>query len=51
LVGFWQLDPDELAASVAAIARPNTDVATSLRAAVAKLEPELTISAAPVRVG
>jgi predicted PurR-regulated permease PerM len=51
LVGFWQLDPDELAASVAAIARPNTDVATSLREAVAKLEPELTIRAAPARVG
>jgi hypothetical protein len=51
LVGFWQLDPDDLAATVATITRPNTAVATSLREALAKLEPELTISAAPARVG
>jgi hypothetical protein len=51
LVGFWQLDPGDLAATVATITRPNTAVATSLREAVAKLEPELTISAAPARVG
>ena len=42
LVGFWQLDPGDLAATVATIARPNTAVATSLREAVANLEPELT---------
>ena len=51
LVGFWQLDPDDLAATLATITRPNTTVATSLREALAKLEPELTISAAPARVG
>jgi predicted PurR-regulated permease PerM len=51
LVGFWQLDPGDLAATVATITRPNTAVATSLREAVAKLEPELTISAATARVG
>ena len=51
LVGFWQLDPGDLAATLATITRPNTAVATSLREALAKLEPELTISAAPARVG
>jgi hypothetical protein len=50
LVGFWQLDPGDLVATVETITRPNTAVATSLREAVAKLEPELTISAAPARV-
>jgi predicted PurR-regulated permease PerM len=51
LVGFWSLDPGELEATVATIARPNTAVVTSLREAVTKLEPELTIRAAPARVG
>ena len=50
LVGFWQLDPGDLVATIETITRPNTAVATSLREAVAKLEPELTISAAPARV-
>jgi predicted PurR-regulated permease PerM len=37
LVGFWRLSPGELAAAIAAIARPDTVVATSLRDAVASL--------------
>ena len=53
LVGFWSLDPDELAATVATIARPNTVVVvvTSLREAVADLEPELAMTAPSARVG
>jgi hypothetical protein len=51
LIGFWQLDPGDVAATVATIARPNTAVATSLREAVANLDPELTIRVAPARVG
>jgi predicted PurR-regulated permease PerM len=50
LVGFWQLDPGDAAATVATIARPNTAVATSLRQAVANLEPELTIGTAPTHL-
>jgi predicted PurR-regulated permease PerM len=49
LVGFWQLDPGDAAATVATIARPNTTVATSLREAAANLEPELTMVTAPAR--
>jgi AI-2E family transporter len=51
LVGFWSLDAGELQATVATIARPNTGVATSLREAVAKLEPELAIRAPWASVG
>jgi hypothetical protein len=51
LVGFWSLDPGELPATVATIARPNTGVTTSLREAVAKLEPELAMRAPSARVG
>jgi len=51
LVGLWSLDPGELPATVATIARPKTDVAISLREAVTKLDPELTMQAAPARVG
>jgi hypothetical protein len=43
LLGFWQLDPGDLAATVGTIARPNIAVVTSLRDAVASLEPELTM--------
>ena len=51
LVGFWSLDPGELPATAATIARPNTGVATSLREAVAKLEPELAMQAPAASVG
>jgi predicted PurR-regulated permease PerM len=51
LVGFWSLDAGELQATAATIARPNTGVATSLREAVAKLEPELAIRAPSASVG
>ena len=50
LVGFWRLDPGELAATVATIVRPNTAVVTSLREAVANLESDLTIETVPARV-
>jgi len=42
LVGFWRLDPGELAAAAATIARPNTAVATSLRDAVTDLQSNVT---------
>jgi predicted PurR-regulated permease PerM len=45
LVGFWQLDPGDIEATVVTITRPNTAVETSLHDAVAKLAPELTIRA------
>ena len=51
LVGFWSLDSGELPATAATIARPNTDVATSLREAIAKLEPELLMRAPSASVG
>jgi predicted PurR-regulated permease PerM len=38
LVGFWQLDPGDLVATVETITRPNTAVATSLREAVARVD-------------
>jgi len=44
LVGFWRLDPGELAAAVATIARPNTAVATSLRNAVTSLQLDPTMT-------
>jgi predicted PurR-regulated permease PerM len=51
LVGFWRLDPGELAAAVATISRPNTAVATSLRDAVTDLQSNVTPGrvSAPVR--
>jgi len=42
LVGFWRLDPGELAAAAATIARPNTAVAISLRDAVTDLQSHVT---------
>ena len=42
LVGFWRLDPGEVAAAAATIARPNTAVATSLRDAVTDLQSNVT---------
>jgi predicted PurR-regulated permease PerM len=46
LVGLWRLDPDELAAAITTIARPDTVVvATSLREAVASLESDLSTPA------
>jgi len=47
LVGFWRLNPGDLAATVATIARPNTIVATSLRDAVASLESDLSTGRGP----
>jgi hypothetical protein len=44
LVGLWRLDPDELAAAIATIARPDTVVATSLRDAVTNLQPNLSLN-------
>jgi predicted PurR-regulated permease PerM len=41
LVGFWNLCRDELAATVATIARPDSVVATSLRDAVTNLQSNL----------
>jgi hypothetical protein len=49
LVGFWSLDPGELEATVATIARPNTAVVTSLREAVANLESDLMPQRVPAR--
>ena len=48
-VGLWRLDRDDLAATVAAIARPNTIVVTSLRDAVASLQPDTTAANMPAR--
>jgi hypothetical protein len=42
LVGFWRLDPSELAATAAAIARPNTTAVTSLREAIVRLQADLS---------
>ena len=42
LVGFWRLDPCELTATVAAIARPNTAAVTSLREAIISLQSDLS---------
>jgi hypothetical protein len=44
LVGFWNLSRDELAATVATIARPDSVVATSLRDAVTKLQSNMSPS-------
>jgi len=43
------LDPDELADTVATIARPNTVVATSLRNAVTSLQSDLSLDGGPAR--
>ena len=43
LVGLWGLDRDDLAATAATMARPNTIVVTSLRGAVASLQPDTTV--------
>jgi hypothetical protein len=43
LVGFWNSSLDELAATVATIARPDTVVATSLRDTVTKLQSNLSL--------
>jgi len=47
LVGLWRLDRDDLAATVATIARPNTTVVISLRDAVASLQPDTTVRNMP----
>jgi hypothetical protein len=47
LVGFWRLSPDELAAAVATIARPDAVGATSLRDAVTNLHSGLFEKKAP----
>ena len=38
VVGFWRMDPGEIAATVAAIAQPNTAAVTSLREAIISLQ-------------
>ena len=50
LVGLWKLDPDELAATIATIARPHTVVATSLRDAVTSLLSDLARERVSARV-
>jgi hypothetical protein len=50
LVGFWRLDPGELAATVATIARPDTVVATSLQEAVMDLQSEPPLDGGPTAV-
>ena len=47
LVGFWRLSPDELAVTVATIARPDAVVATSLRDAVTNLYSGLSPEESP----
>jgi predicted PurR-regulated permease PerM len=47
LVGLWRSDPDELAASLATIARPDTAAAASLREAVRNLKSGTTTSRLP----
>jgi len=42
LVGFWRMDPGELAATVAAIALSNTAAVTSLREAIISLQSDLS---------
>jgi predicted PurR-regulated permease PerM len=42
LVGLWGIDPSELAATIATFAQHDTAVATSLRDAIATIEPDLT---------
>jgi predicted PurR-regulated permease PerM len=49
LVGFWNLRRDELAATVATIARPDSVVATSLRDAVTNLQSNLCPGGASAR--
>jgi predicted PurR-regulated permease PerM len=49
LVGFWNLCRDELAATVATIARPDSVVATSLRDAVTNLQSNLCPGGASAR--
>jgi hypothetical protein len=49
LVGFWRLSPDELAATVATIARPDAVVVTSLRGAVRNLQSDPTLDGEPGR--
>jgi hypothetical protein len=48
LVGLWGLDPGELAAAVATIARPDTVVATSLRDIVANLQSDRALDGEPL---
>jgi hypothetical protein len=48
-VGLWRLDPDDLAAAVATVAGPHTAVVTSLRDAVASLQPDTTVGSMPAR--
>jgi predicted PurR-regulated permease PerM len=47
MVGFWRLDPGELAATVATIARPDAIVVTSLRDAVMDLQSDPSPDGAP----
>jgi predicted PurR-regulated permease PerM len=47
LVGFWRLDPGELAAAVATIARPDTVITTSLRDTVANLQSDRSLDGEP----
>src|SRR5262249_28412664 len=42
LVGFWRMDPGELTATVAVIARANTTAVTSLREAIVGLQSDLS---------
>ena len=49
LVGFWRLSPDELAATVATIARPDVVVVTSLRDAVRNLQSDPSLDGEPDR--
>jgi len=42
LVGFWRMDPAELTATAAAIARPNTAAVTTLREAIISLQSDLS---------
>jgi hypothetical protein len=47
LVGLWRSSPDELAATVATIARPNAVIVTSLRDAVRDLQCDLSSDNGP----
>jgi predicted PurR-regulated permease PerM len=47
LVGLWRSSPDELAATVATIARPNAVIVTSLRDAVMELQSDMSLDGGP----
>ena len=50
LVGFWRLDPDELAGAITTIARPDTIVVTSLGDAVKNLQSDPSLAGHAVEV-